>query len=102
MLLDAGNEAYFSAASIWEIAIKSGLGREDFEADSRRVVAVLVTNGFVEVPVTAAHAARVVQLPAIHRDPFDRMLVAQSLTEPMTLLTVDALLGRYGQTVKVI
>ncbi len=102
MVLDARNDVYFSAASIWEIAIKSGLRRKDFKADCHRVVEALIRNGFVELPLTAAHAARVAELPVIHRDPFDRMLVAQSVAEPMTLLTLDALLGRYGAMVKVV
>jgi PIN domain nuclease of toxin-antitoxin system len=102
MILDAQNEVYFSAASIWEIAIKSALRRKDFEADCRRVAEALIASGFVELPITAGHAARLADLPLIHRDPFDRMLVAQSATEPMTLLTHDALLSRYGPMVKVV
>lgn len=102
MVLDAGNHVYFSAASIWEIAIKGALRRKDFQADCRRVVEALISHGFVELPITAAHAARVAELPGVHRDPFDRMLIAQSVAEPMTLLTIDALLGRYGSIVKVV
>ncbi|MGQ0546872.1 MAG: type II toxin-antitoxin system VapC family toxin [Betaproteobacteria bacterium] len=102
MVLDAANQVYFSAASIWEIAIKGALRRSDFDVDVLRLAETLVRDGYLELPVTAAHAARVAALAAIHRDPFDRLLVAQSLAEPMTLLTNDALLGRYGSTVKVI
>jgi PIN domain nuclease of toxin-antitoxin system len=78
------------------------LRRKDFRADSRAVAEALVSNGFVELPITAAHAARVAELPAIHGDPFDRMLVAQSVAEPMMLVTGDALLARYGSFVKVV
>lgn len=102
MLLDPGNEVYFSAASVWEIAIKSTLRRAEFDVEPARLVEMLVRNGFVELPVTAAHAGRVAALPAIHRDPFDRLLVAQSLAEPMTLVTNDTSLGRYGPMVKVV
>ncbi len=102
MLLDTGNDVYFSAASVWEISIKSGSGRGDFDADPADVVETLLGNGFAGLAVTAAHAARVAALPKIHRDPFDRLLVAQSLAEPMTLLTSDRLLASYGSTIRVV
>jgi PIN domain nuclease of toxin-antitoxin system len=102
LVMDGANEIYFSAVSIWEIVIKSALKRRNFKADGQRVADALLASGFLELPIRAAHAARVAALPPIHQDPFDRMLVAQSLVEPMTLLTVDALLGRYGTTVKVL
>jgi len=78
------------------------LRRPDFDVEPEQFVHASIRDGFFELPVSAAHAARVVTLPSIHRDPFDRLLVAQSLTEPMTLLTVDAALGRYGPMVKVV
>ena len=92
---DDGNEAYYSAASIWEIAIKSSLRRKDFRIDLARLLATMPEMGLVELPITAVHAAGVTRLPPIHRDPFDRLLIAQSLVEPLTLLTNDALLDRY-------
>lgn len=91
-------EAVFvSAASIWEIAIKSGIGKLD--ADVSELVARMEEAGFRELPVTAAHAEAVRNLPDIHRDPFDRMLVAQAITEPLRLLTDDDTVGRYSDLV---
>ena len=102
VILDAANEVFYSAASVWEVAIKSARRRRDFNANPIVLVRALAQSGFSELPVTAAHAARVGGLPAIHRDPFDRMLVAQSLTEPMTLLTNDAVLVGYGPLVQMV
>jgi PIN domain nuclease of toxin-antitoxin system len=102
LILDAANEVFYSAASVWEIAIKSELRRRDFKANPAVLVRALAQSGFAELPVTAAHAARVAELPAIHRDPFDRLLVAQSLAEPMTLLTNDAVLRGYGPLVQLV
>ena len=102
LILDAANEVFFSAASIWEVAIKSALRRRDFKANPAILMRALARSGFAELPVTAAHAARVADLPAIHRDPFDRLLVAQSLAEPMTLLTNDTILVGYGPLVQLL
>jgi PIN domain nuclease of toxin-antitoxin system len=88
---------FVSAASIWEISIKSGIGKLD--ADVNELVARMEEAGFRELPVTAAHAAAVRNLPDIHRDPFDRMLVAQAITEPLRLLTDDDTVGRYSDLV---
>ena len=95
LLQDDTNDVYYSAASIWEIAIKSSLRRKDFRIDLTQLLGVLPEMGLFELPVTAAHATRVTELPLIHRDPFDRLLIAQSVAEPLTLLTNDALLDRY-------
>lgn len=84
-----------SAASIWEAAIKIGTDKLDASPDD--LVAGIAASGFVELPVRAAHAARVAKLPPIHRDPFDRMLVAQAMLEPMHLLTADPTLRRYTE-----
>ena len=102
LILDAANEVFYSAASVWEVAIKSALRRRDFKANPTVLVRALAQSGFSELPVTSAHAARVAGLPAIHRDPFDRLLVAQSLVEPMTLLTNDAVLVGYGPFVQLV
>jgi len=102
LMEDPANEVYYSAASIWEIAIKSALRRKDFRVDVPALLAALPRMGFVELPVTGAHAARVVQLANIHRDPFDRLLVAQSVVEPLTLLTNDTLLARYWDGIRVV
>jgi PIN domain nuclease of toxin-antitoxin system len=92
---DPDNVLVFSAASIWEVAIKSGLGREDFRADPHLLRRGLLDNGYQELPITSEHAAAVATLPSIHRDPFDRMLVAQATVEGIALLTSDAQLATY-------
>ena len=102
LLEDASNDAYYSAASIWEIAIKSSLGRKDFRIDVDALVKALPDMGLIELPVSGAHAAGVSRLPPIHRDPFDRLLVAQSVAEPLMLLTNDAMLKRYTSNVRVV
>jgi PIN domain nuclease of toxin-antitoxin system len=102
LLEDETNEVYYSAASIWEIAIKSSLGCKDFRVDLASLQSVLPDMDFIELPVTAAHAAGITKLPLIHRDPFDRLLIAQSIAEPLTLLTNDSVLGRYRGGVRIV
>jgi len=94
------NELLFSAASIWEIAIKSNLGREDFSVEPRVLRRGLLDNGYAELPVTSQHAVSIDGLPPLHKDPFDRLLLAQALTEGITLLTGDAQLARYHGPVR--
>ena len=94
------NELLFSAASIWEITIKNALGREDFRVEPRVLRRGLLDNGYIELPITGEHAVNVDRLPEIHRDPFDRILLAQALTEGVVLLTMDAQLARYGSPVR--
>ena len=102
LLEDAGNDVYYSAASIWEIAIKRSLRRKDFRIELPQLLSALPEMGLIELPITAVHAAGVSSLPPIHRDPFDRLLIAQSLTEPLVLLTNDALLERYRVGARVV
>lgn len=97
---DEGNELLFSAASLWEVAIKSGLGREDFTVDARLLRRGLIDNGYGELPVASEHAVAIAGLPPIHRDPFDRLLVAQALIEGITLLTSDEVVGQYPGPVR--
>jgi PIN domain nuclease of toxin-antitoxin system len=94
------NTVFFSAASIWEIAIKRALGRPDFLVEPLDVISDAAATGFVELPVTAAAAAQVAELPPIHKDPFDRLLVAQAIDEPVKLLTSDRVLTRYSPLVE--
>ena len=94
------NEILFSAASLWEITIKNSLGREDFRVEPRLLRRGLLDNGYTELPVTSQHAVSIDGLPALHKDPFDRMLLAQALTEGITLLTSDAQLARYRGPVR--
>ncbi len=89
------NELLFSAASLWEIAIKHGLGRDDFRVAPRLLRRGLLDNGYIELPITSEHTVALDGLPPIHKDPFDRMLVAQSITEGVTLLTADPLVAQY-------
>ena len=93
------NEVLFSAASIWEIAIKAQMGRANFKIAPAEIAQAAVDSGFVELPVRAEHGARVSSLPLHHRDPFDRLLVAQAMTEPCRLVTADAILSGYSELV---
>lgn len=95
LLNDPSNELSFSAASLWEIAIKSTLGREDFRVQPRLLRRGLLDNGYVELPITSQHAVSVDVLPPLHKDPFDRLLLAQALSEGITLLTSDEQLSQY-------
>jgi PIN domain nuclease of toxin-antitoxin system len=92
---DQANELYFSAASIWEIAVKCALGRSDFMVDPAKLLKGLLDNGYLELTMTSYHALALSNMPRIHKDPFDRILIAQAIAEGMTLLTVDAIVGQY-------
>lgn len=96
LILDA-EDVFISSASIWEAAFKVGLGKLD--ADMNLLVVEIAASGFSELPVRAVHAAMVRDLPDIHRDPFDRLLVAQALSEPLRLVTADAHLSKYTDLV---
>lgn len=96
LLLDASNKLFFSSASIWEIVIKRGLGRDDFKVDPCRLKRLLIISGYEEITVSSEHALAVDTLPTLHKDPFDRILIAQARTEGMMLLTVDGQIIRYG------
>ena len=95
-------EPMVSAASLWEIAIKSGLGRLDFSVDPRLLRRGLLEHGYSELDVTGAHATAVDWLPPIHKDPFDRILVAQAQIEGVTLLTTDEIVARYPGPIRVL
>lgn len=94
------NDILFSAASIWEIAIKSALKRSDFRIVPDVIAAAAIESGFTELPVKSAAAIQVAKLPDHHRDPFDRLLIAQAMTEPATLYTVDTQLEAYSELVR--
>jgi len=95
LLTTPENTLFFSAASIWEIVIKRGLGREDFKVAPDRLIKMLISHGYTELPITAEHTLKVETLPLLHKDPFDRMLIAQALCENMTLVTLDANIRLY-------
>lgn len=94
-IADPAETLFFSAASFWEIAIKAALGRADFVVEPRRPRRGLLDNGYAEMPVRSEHAVAVADLPPLHRDPFDRILVAQARIEGATLLTADAAVAAY-------
>ena len=96
------NELLFSAASIWEIAIKRGLGRSDFQADPRLLRRGLLDNGYRELPILSGHVVAIDSLPLIHKDPFDRLLVAQAMVEGITLLTADSVVAKYSGPVRLV
>ncbi len=102
LLLDTANQLVFSSASLWEVAIKRDLGRKSFTVDPRRLWQRLLVNGYVELPVSGEHAVTLDTLPRHHKDPFDRILIAQARVESLTLLTSDALLGEYGKPVMLV
>lgn len=96
LILDRANTLWFSAASLWEIAIKCGLGRADFQVDAGVMRAGLLSSGYAELAVEGRHVLGLSTLPRHHGDPFDRILVAQAAAEGMRLLTVDQRLDAYG------
>ena len=95
LLDDPNNELWFSAASLWEITIKRTLGRDDFRVEPRLLRRGLSENGYHELAITSEHAVTIDVLPPIHKDPFDRIILAQALTEGITLLTVDPVVAKY-------
>jgi PIN domain nuclease of toxin-antitoxin system len=99
VLLDPRNSLFFSVASIWEIVIKRRIGRDDFKIDAYRLRKMLIVNGYTELSITAEHVLRGDSLPMLHKDPFDRLLVAQARSEAMQLLTVDSAVIQYGEAV---
>ncbi len=100
LLLDPANQLVFSAASLWEVSIKRGLGRTDFNVDPRRLWRMLLVSGYRELPVSSEHSIAVIDLPPLHKDPFDRILVAQARVEDLLLLTVDSAVANYGAGVR--
>jgi len=96
------NELLFSAASLWEVAIKRGLSRKDFKVDARLLRRGLLDNGYRELPILSDHVVATESLPLIHRDPFDRILVAQATVEGITLLTIDSLVSQYPGPIRTV
>lgn len=100
LIVDPENELLFSAASLWEIAIKRALGRDDFQVNARLLRRGLLDNGYSELPIRSEHAVAIDTLLPIHKDPFDRILVAQAMIEGITLLTVDPVVADYSGPVR--
>ncbi|QQR35775.1 type II toxin-antitoxin system VapC family toxin [Devosia oryziradicis] len=93
-------EPVFSAASIWEITIKRALDRSDFQVDPRLLRRGLIDNGYIELAITGEHAIAVFELPPIHKDPFDRMLIAQAIASGIELLTADGAVAQYAGPIR--
>ena len=102
LLDDPENMLAFSAASLWEITIKNSLGRADFQVNARVLRRGLLDNGYEELSITSAHAVAVDSLPSLHKDPFDRLLVAQATVEGIVLLSADALVAQYPGPVQLV
>ncbi len=102
LITAAGNECFVSAVSFWEIAVKAALRRPDFRVEPARLIDAARASGLRLLAFLPEHAVRVARLPRHHSDPFDRALIAQALVEPLTLLTHDSLLARYGKAVSVV
>jgi PIN domain nuclease of toxin-antitoxin system len=100
LFADPNNELYFSAASILEIAIKNNLGRDDFKVQPRRLRRGLLENDWRELAITSEHAVALDQIPPLHKDPFDRLLLAQAIVEGFTLVTSDDLVAKYAGPVR--
>ena len=100
LLVATDSRLFFSAASLWEISIKRALGRADFNVDPRRLWRMLLINGYTELAVNSEHAIAVNDLPPLHKDPVDRILVAQARVEGIVLLTIDKAVARYGEGVR--
>jgi PIN domain nuclease of toxin-antitoxin system len=96
------NDLLFSAASLWEVAIKRGLGRDDFKVDARLLRRGLLDNGYSELPIISDHVVAMDSLPPIHKDPFDRILVAQATVEGVTLLTIDSVVSQYPGPIRAV
>jgi PIN domain nuclease of toxin-antitoxin system len=99
---DPANELFFSVVAIWETAIKFSRGRSDFDVEPGFLRRELLQHGFWELPIAGEHAAFVSRLPSIHKDPFDRILIAQATVEGITLLTSDAMVARYPGPIQLI
>ena len=99
-LVDRRHVIWFSVVSIWEMAIKASLGREDFQVNPPALRLGLLEQGFLELPIQVSHVLAVQQLPWVHRDPFDRLLVAQAAQERLSLITADRTLLGYGDGVR--
>ena len=102
LLQNANYQLYFSAVNLWEITIKRRLERQDFRVDPSLLHRGLIENGYTELAVTSFHCIALEQLPVIHKDPFDRMLVAQAVSEGMLLLTSDSVVANYSGPIKLV
>lgn len=99
LILNPGNSVHISTATVWEIAIKHMLGRGGMPVSGTQAAAHFQAAGYIELPIANAHVSMLETLPPHHADPFDRLLVAQALTEPLRLLTHDAIVSQYSDSI---
>jgi PIN domain nuclease of toxin-antitoxin system len=99
---DASNAVFFSTASIWEVVIKARRGHDNFAVDARKLRGNLIENNYQELPILGEHALGVANLPDIHKDPFDRIIIAQSFVEGLVMLTADKTVARYGGLIRLV
>jgi len=102
LLLDPSNALWFSSASLWEITIKRSPDRADFRVDPRRLWRMLLSHDYRELTISSEHAIALGALPPLHKDPFDRILIAQARVEEITLLTADSTVASYGEAVRLV
>jgi PIN domain nuclease of toxin-antitoxin system len=102
LIKDEENELFFSSANIWEVVIKRALGREDFKVDPRVLRRSLFDNGYSELPIASEHVVAIENLPLIHRDPFDRILIAQAQVEGIALVTADSKIVEYPGSITLV
>lgn len=102
LLADPQNQLFFSDVSLWEIAIKNGLGRANFQVNPRMLRRELLIHGYKELTITSEHVVSIDSLPSVHKDPFDRLLLTQAMVEGITLLTNDAVLSKYPGPIQLI
>lgn len=102
LIVNEEAELLFSAASLWEVAIKHALGRDDFRTDARLLRRGLLDNGYTELPIVSEHVVATESLPSIHKDPFDRILIAQATVEGVTLLTNDSVVAQYPGSIQAV
>jgi PIN domain nuclease of toxin-antitoxin system len=98
-ILDESNTLYFSSASIWEVIIKNELKRSDFSFDGKSLYKGLIENGYIELPINSRHTLEVANLPMLHKDPFDRILLAQANAENLTFMTADSAIKEYSSDI---
>lgn len=102
LIEDPAHEPVFSTVSLWEISIKRALGRADFQVEPRILRRGLLDNGYLELPMTSAHAVAIEALPPLHKDPFDRILIAQAMVEGILLLTADSQVSQYPGPIRLV
>ncbi len=102
LMMNLENELFFSVASLWEVVIKSNLGREDFQVDPYLLRRGLLDNGYTELPIYSEHVVMISSLSPIHKDPFDRLLIVQAMAEGITLLTSDTRVAQYSGPIQLV